>query len=144
MTPDVNVLIAAARPDHPYHAPALAWLTGALSECETGGTVEILPMVATAFLRLVTNSKIFQRPALTGDALAFLQAILKVPGTAMPELGHEWSRFERLCLDLQFTGNKVPDAWIAAVVSTGGYHLVTFDRGFRDLLRPSEYTLLRA
>ncbi len=26
MTPDVNVLVAASRQDHPHHGPALRWL----------------------------------------------------------------------------------------------------------------------
>jgi toxin-antitoxin system PIN domain toxin len=143
MTPDVNVLVAASRSDHPHHDPALAWLTGALTACQTGAAVEILPMIAAGFLRLVTNQKVFPEPAPPKDAVAFLRAILKVPGASMPQLGLEWSGVERLCLDLALTGNRVPDAWIAAAVSAGGYHLVTFDRGFRDLLRPSEYTLLR-
>lgn len=144
MTPDVNVLVAASRSDHPYHAQALTWLTGTLKACETGGTVELLPMVAAAFLRLVTNQKVFPQPMPPRDAVAFLRAILRVPGVSMPPLGQEWSGLERLCLDLALTGNRVPDAWIAAAVNAGGYHLVTFDRGFHDLLRPSEYTLLRA
>jgi uncharacterized protein len=29
MTPDVNVLVAASRSDHPHHGPALTWLDAA-------------------------------------------------------------------------------------------------------------------
>jgi len=142
MTPDVNVLLAASRSDHPHHKQALAWLGDALAACQTGGTVEILPMVAAGFLRIATNPKVFPQATPTRQALAFLRAIMKVPGATMPELGREWSGMERLCLDLSLSGNRIPDAWIAAAVSTGGYHLVTFDRGFKDLLRSSELTLL--
>ncbi len=144
MTPDVNVLLAASRSDHLHHSRALAWLKAALRACTTGGTVELLPMVAASFLRLATNARVFPQPMPPREAIAFLRAILKVPGTAMPELGREWSAFERLCLDHTLTGNRIPDAWIAAAVTAGGHHLVTFDRGFRDLLRSSEFTLLTA
>ncbi len=61
----------------------------------------------------------------------------------MPELGPEWPSFERLCRDHSLVGNQVPDAWIAAAATTGGYHLAIFDKDFRKLLRPSEFTLLR-
>lgn len=143
MTPDVNVLVAASRSDHPHHKPALAWLTGALKACETGATVEILPMIAAGFLRLVTNPKVFTQPTPTQEAVAFLRAILQTQGAHMPELGREWSTVERLCLDLELSGNRVPDAWIAAAVTVGGFHLVTFDRGFSDFMRASERTLLQ-
>ena len=142
MTPDVDVLLAASRSDHPHHVRAFEWLRDTLEACDTGGTVEILPMVAAGFVRIATNPKVFSQPTPTRQAIAFLRAILKVPGAIMPELGREWSGVERLCLDLSLTGNRIPDAWIAAAVSAGGYHLVTFDRGFRDLLRSSELTLL--
>lgn len=143
MTPDVNVLVAAATPDHSHHREAHAWLAGALSACATGGSVEILPMVAAGFLRLVTNARIFPRPLSARDGVAFLKAILGVPGATMPALGAEWARVERLCVDLGLAANDIPDAWIAAAVSVNGLHLVTFDAGFAQLLRPSEFTLLR-
>jgi predicted nucleic acid-binding protein len=55
MTPDLNVLLAASRSDHPHHAVALACFNQALAACETGGSIEIPPMVAAGFLRLATN-----------------------------------------------------------------------------------------
>lgn len=61
----------------------------------------------------------------------------------MPGLGGEWPIVERLCSDRNLRGNDVSDTWIAAAVASGGYHLVAFDKDFRRLLEPSEYTLLR-
>jgi len=142
MTPDVNVLIAAAQPDHPQHRPARAWLDAAVDACAHGGTIEILPMVAAGFLRVVTNPKAVRRPNTIRDAVAFLAHLLETPGVSMPELGREWSTFATLCIDRGLRGNQVPDAWIAAAVSVSGLHLVTFDSDFANLLRPSEYTLL--
>lgn len=143
MTPDVNVLIAASRSDHVHHRKALRQVTAALRECERGGTIQILPMVAAGFLRLATHPKIFPDPTPMEDALTFLRALLAAPGVEMPELGREWPVFVRLCADLALRGNRIPDAWIAAAVTAGGYHLVTFDRGFAGLLRSSEYTVLK-
>lgn len=142
MTPDVNVLVAASRSDHPHHRKALAWLKGALESCESGGTVEILPMVAAGFLRLVTNPKVFPNSTPIAKAVVFLKMILQTPGAEMPRLGGEWQAFEKLCLENNLNGNQIPDAWIAATVRSSGYHLVTFDRDFAGLLSKSEYTLL--
>ena len=33
MTPDVNVLVAASRSDHPHHWVAHSWLQDALAAC---------------------------------------------------------------------------------------------------------------
>lgn len=143
MTPDVNVLVAAYRPDHRHHGRARAWLTSAVEACAQGGTIEILPMVAAGFLRVVTNPRALRQPDPIRAAVAFLSSLLEVPGVSMPELGREWGTFATLCLDRSLHGNQVPDAWIAAAVQTEGLHLVTFDTDFEKLLRPSEYTLLR-
>ncbi len=62
MTPDVNVLVAGSRLDHPHHGPALVWLDAALKDCEQGRPLAIYPMVAAGFLRLVTHPKVFVRP----------------------------------------------------------------------------------
>ncbi len=142
MTPDVNVLVAAFRDGHVHHRTARAWLSGALESCGRGGTVEILPMVAAGFLRVVTNRKMFPEPDSPRDAAAFLKTLFDVPGVTMPHLGGEWRSFEKLCVDLDLAGNEIPDAWIAAAVSNRGFHLVTFDADFARLLRPTQYTLL--
>jgi uncharacterized protein len=144
MTPDVNVLLAASRADHPHHECALEWLQSALEACGTGESLEVLPMVAAGFLRLATNPKVFRQPTPTDQAVAFIRSVLQVPGAVMPEIGSEWGSFQARCVDLRLTGNAIPDAWIAAVVDLRGYHLVTFDRDFRNLLRPAQVTLLRS
>ena len=71
MTPDVNVLVAASRADHPHHVVARRWLSGVLADCQDGQTLEILPMVATGFLRLVTHPKVFVQPTPVSEATGF-------------------------------------------------------------------------
>lgn len=143
MTPDVNVLVAAYRDEHVHHQAANAWLTAALEDCSRGGSIEILPMVAVGFVRLVTNPKVFPLPVSPGAAHAFIRSILAVPGASMPRLGGEWGAFEKLCVDRKLRGNDVPDGWIAAAIRANGLQLVTFDTGFADLLDPSECLLLQ-
>ncbi|HET8699046.1 MAG TPA: TA system VapC family ribonuclease toxin [Gammaproteobacteria bacterium] len=143
MTPDINVLVAASRSDHPHHAIARDWLETAIEACASGGSIEVLPMVAAGYLRLVTNVRVFPDPSPPKEALAFIDALLAVPGVEMPENGREWPTLRRLCLDGKLTGNAIPDAWIAAAVKVMNGRLVTFDRGFTRLLGKGDLVLLK-
>jgi len=142
MTPDVNVLVAAARSDHPHHAVARAWLEEALGAADAGAPFTLMPMVLASFLRLVTSPKIFQVATPIEDAVAFIDALLASPGVQLAPLGPEWLKLRQLCLDKQLGGNAVPDAWLSAAVAHLGEHLVSFDRDFRKLLARGRFTLL--
>jgi len=142
MTPDVNVLVAASRADHPHHAVARAWLEEAVTASGTGAAFTLMPMVLASFLRLVTSPKIFQQATPVADAVAFVDALLAWPGVQLAPLGPEWPKMRQLCVDKQLGGNDVPDAWLSAAVIHLGEHLVSFDRGFRKLLARSQFTLL--
>lgn len=142
MTPDVNMLVAASRRDHPHHAPALAWLEGALSDNTAGQPLAILPMVASGFLRLVTHPKVFVEPTPIAAAQAFLRSVLDSPGVVLLPLGDEWPLFEHLCAQHSLMGNAIPDAWIAAAAQSHHVHLVTFDKGFRRLMKASMVTVV--
>lgn len=143
MTPDVNVLLAAARDDHVHHVQSLAWLKAAVADCSSGSTFRLMPMVLASFLRLVTNPKIFKSPTTTERAIAYLDALLAVPGVELTSVGVEWPLLRQLCLEKQLTGNALPDAWLAAAVVQHGEHLATFDADFRKLLGRSQVTVLR-
>ena len=143
MTPDVNVLVAASRQDHVHHVAALASLEAALAESAAGRSLTILPMVASGFLRLVTHSSIFVEPTPIKAAQAFLRAILDTPGVVFLPLGEEWQLFEHLCVQHDLRGNDIQDAWIAAAALTNHEHLLTFDKGFRRLMKTSMVTVLQ-
>jgi toxin-antitoxin system PIN domain toxin len=143
MAPDINVLVAASRSDHPNHSVAREWLEEAIEACAGGGSIEVLPMVAAGFLRLVTNVRVFPDPSPIKEAVAFIDALLAVPGVEMPESGREWPTLRRLCLDGTLCGNAIADAWIAAAVKVVNGRLVTLDRGFTQLLGKGELLLLR-
>lgn len=142
MTPDVNVLVAASRSDHPHHAVARDWLERAIGASRAGASLTLIPMVLASFLRLVTSPRIFQQATPSKDAIAFIDAILASPGVHLAPLGPEWSTLRQLCLDKHLSGNDLPDAWLSAAVTHRGEHLVTFDRDFRKLLTRSQFTLL--
>ena len=142
MTPDVNVLVAASRSDHPHHAVARAWLEEAVAASGAGAAFTLMPMVLASFLRLVTSPKIFQLATPIEDAVTFVDALLASPGVQLAPLGPEWLKLRQLCLDKQLGGNDLPDAWLSAAVTHLGEHLVTFDRDFKKLLARSQFTLL--
>lgn len=142
MTPDVNVLVAASRSDHPHHKIAYAWLNEAVAACAQGASLKLMPMVAASYLRLVTNSKIFMQPTPIDDAVNFIDILLAVPGVEMPLLGTEWPLLRQLCIEKKLAANDIPDAWLAATVVHLGEHLVTFDADLKKLLRRTQVTLL--
>lgn len=144
MTPDVNVLVAASRSDHPHHAAARSWLEGALAAADNGASFTLMPMVLASVLRLVTSPKIFLQPTPMAEAVDFVDAILAMPGVQLAPLGPEWPKLRQLCLDKQLGGNDLPDAWLAAAVEHQGEHLVSFDRDFKKLLGRARFTLLEA
>ena len=142
MTPDVNVLVAASRSDHPHHSVARHWLELAASAAASGRTLILMPMVLASFLRLVTSPKIFQEPTPVEDAVAFVDALLVAQGVHLAPLGPEWPHLRQLCIERQLKGSAVPDAWLAAATIHLGEHLVSFDRDFRKLIGRSQFTLL--
>lgn len=144
MTPDVNLLVAASRSDHPHHAVARAWLEDAIAGAASGSSLTVMPMVLASYLRLVTSPKIFNLPTPVSDALAFADALLALPGVHLATLGPEWPRLRQLCLEKQLQGNDLPDAWLAAATIHLGEHLVSFDRGFRRWMGRSQFTRLQA
>jgi uncharacterized protein len=142
MTPDVNVLVAASRSDHPHHTVARDWLEAAIVTSGAGASLTLMPMVLASFLRLVTSPKIFQMATPIEDAVRFIDALLASPGVQLAPLGPEWSTLRQLCLDRKPAGNDLPDAWLSAAVIHLGEHLVSFDRDFRKLLTRGQFTLL--
>ena len=142
MTPDVNVLVAASRSDHPHHAVARAWLEQAITDASQGTPLKLQPMVIASFLRLVTHPKIFIHPTPVTEALRFVDALLTAPGVEQPALSAEWPALRKLCADKALAANDVPDAWLAAAVIYQSEHLVSFDADFKRLLSRAQFTRL--
>ena len=118
-------------------------MSQARDECaHEHATLTLLPMVATAFLRLVTNPRVFAQPDTIEDAVGFLDAILETPGAELGFCGPEWSQLRDRMLKLGLRGNLVTDAWIAAAAQSQSERLVTFDRDFLQLLPTTDLTLL--
>lgn len=142
MTPDVNVLVAASRSDHPHHAPARAWLESAVAQAGKGVGLTLQPMVIASFLRLVTHPKVFPHPTPVTEALRFIDALLSASGVEHAELGAEWPELRKLCADQRLAANDIPDAWLAAAALHQGEHVASFDTDLKRLLPRGQFTLL--
>lgn len=125
---DVNVLVYAHRPESPNHESWRTWLEAARRAPEPLG---LLSAVAVGFVRIVTHPRVFNEPTPTSVALDFVAALRASPSVIPVDPGpRHWEIFAELCASTQATGNRVPDAAIAAVVVENGATLVTADRGF--------------
>jgi toxin-antitoxin system PIN domain toxin len=130
-TPDVNVLVSAFRTDAPHHRLCRAWLEEALAAEEM---LAISELVLSGVLRVLTHPKVFAPPTPLREALAYTRALQAHPRVmpVRPGAGH-WRIFAQLCDRSHATGNRIPDAFHAALAIEHGCEWVTLDRGFSAL-----------
>jgi toxin-antitoxin system PIN domain toxin len=144
MTPDVNVLVASYRADHPHHQSARAWLDDAVAQAASGrASLVLLGTVVTGLIRITTNPKIFKEIDPLQDLTEFVDSLLSCPGVLFQAQGTTWPNLRQVCLTQQVGGNLVTDAWIAATVLQSGETLCTFDRDFSRLLPSAQLLLLK-
>ncbi|MDN5748857.1 MAG: PIN domain-containing protein [Pseudonocardia sp.] len=127
--PDVNVLVYAHRQDSVHHERYGSWLAEVVAGRDELALVEA---TLTGFVRIVTHPRIFDEPATTTEALAFVETlhaarrVRRLVATAAT-----WRHFAGLAnTDRQVRGNLVPDAWLAAMARSHGCRVATADRGF--------------
>lgn len=127
-SPDVNVLVNAFRQDADYHDRCRAWLNEAVSGRDQVGFSEL---VLSGVLRVLTHPGIFNPPTPTETANAFVDALLAQPAsvTLRPGNGH-WRIFRGMLSVMNLRGNRIPDAYHAALALEHGCEWVTLDRGF--------------
>ncbi len=127
-SPDVNVLVSAFREDAVHHERSRRWLVDALAGREQVGLSEL---VLSGVLRVLTHARIFQPPTPSEAAIEFVDSLLAQPGstTLRPGDGH-WRIFRGMAASLHLTGNRLPDAYHAALAIEHGCEWVTLDRGF--------------
>lgn len=125
---DVNVVLAAHRDDHPHFDTAREWLEQMLKECSP---FSVIDLVAVTFLRIATNRRIFSIPTPTAEAFAYLNALRSQPGHTLLAAGpRHFDLLQRLCEELEVSGDLVPDAQLAAIAIEHACELVSFDRDF--------------
>ena len=125
---DVNVLVYAHRSDLPEHEAYRAWLDGARAGTEPVG---LFGVVESGFLRVVTHSRILREPSDLAVALRFVRALRLSPAVIEVQPGARHIEiFEQLCVDAKATGNRIPDAYLAALAIEQNATWVSADRGF--------------
>ena len=128
IVPDVSVLINAARTGAPAHDLARRSLIDLLTGTEPVG---VLDDTLTAVVRILTNPGI-GTPQSPADSLAFCDRVRTAPAvTRLVPSESAWATFTASVQALDLQANDIPDAWLAAVVTTSRATLVTFDQGFR-------------
>ena len=125
---DVNLWVYAFRSDSPFHGKALDSIQTVLDRRES---FLFSPGIASSFLRLVTNPRIFMQPSPIAEAWLFVDALEAHPSAVPTDMDPmAFGIFKHLCLAADAAGNIIPDAWLAALAIRQDAIFVTADRGF--------------
>lgn len=128
LMPDVNILVYAHRREDPDHEFYRKWI----EELANGSELfAISPLVAAAFVRIVTHPGFRPFPTPLEQALAVIDSLISLPSCVMPGPGEKhWILFRQLCRDSAACGKIVADAQHAAVALENGCTWVTRDGDF--------------
>jgi toxin-antitoxin system PIN domain toxin len=125
---DVNVYVYAHRRESERHEEFRSWLEQRLTGMEPFGVSEL---VLSAFMRIVTNHRVYRDPSHPDAALGFCTTVLGAPAAVAIRPGERhWPIFAELCRATSARGNAVPDAYLAALTIEHGATWVTLDQGF--------------
>jgi uncharacterized protein len=129
---DANLLIYAVNASAPQHAAARHWLDERLSSPALVG----LPWASLlAFLRLVTNPRVFQRPLSMADAWNQAEAWLgSGPAWVPAPTERHAGILTRLLAAPGVHGNLVPDVHLAALAMEHGLELNSTDGDFAQFV----------
>jgi toxin-antitoxin system PIN domain toxin len=125
---DANLLVYAYVSSFTQHADAREWLDSRLN-----GTAQVaLPWASVlGFLRLVTNRRVFERPASIDDAWRQVTEWLDCDAAWIPEPGERHRAILGGLLErANVSGNLVPDAHLAALAIEHGLMLCSTDGDF--------------
>lgn len=125
---DANILVYAHVSDLPQHPSAREWL-----ETQLGGSARVgLPWASLlAFVRLVTNPRVFGSPESIPDAWTQVRAWLQAGPAWTPTPGAVHADLLEECLATPgLRAADVPDAHLAALAREHGLRLASSDAGF--------------
>ena len=127
-TVDANLLIYAYNDAALQHHAAKDWLAQALSDTTT---VFLSWSAAQAFVRIITNKRLFN-PALTpAQAADAVESWLRAPNVHILEPGpRHWMIFRDLIVRYDISGPLVTDAHLAALALEHDVTLFTADADF--------------
>lgn len=125
---DANLLIYAHIATTPQHDAARTWLDSKLNGAAPVG----LPWPSLlAFVRLVSNPRIFAKPAPVREAWRQIEAWLDCAPVWIPlPTEHHREALNLLLVQTSLTANHVPDAHLAALAREHGLILCSTDGDF--------------
>jgi toxin-antitoxin system PIN domain toxin len=125
---DANVLLYAYQPRSQHHERCRRWVEMAFSGEEP---VCLAWVTLLAFVRIITNPRIFEAPLTAGEAISLVSSWLERDTVSVLEAGQQcWEILRSLILEAQVSGPLVMDAFLAALALENGATLVTTDRDF--------------
>jgi len=126
---DANVLIYAANDGHPLQGRAQQLLQTLVDE----GNLFLPWPVIFAFLRVSTNSRVFNAPLSQAEAMTNVDRLLEQPSAlTIGETPDFWRSYRVAVNSVRVAGNLVPDAHLAAILLANGVQtLYTDDADFR-------------
>jgi toxin-antitoxin system PIN domain toxin len=122
---DVNVLIATLQPAAPRHDVARSWLKDRIRD---GERVVILPDVAASFIRIASDSRVWEQPPSTTAAATAVHELCQSPRVSIAgATPRRMVIFFELLRRYALTSRDVTDAYIVAGAADLGATLVTSD-----------------
>jgi uncharacterized protein len=128
LMPDVNVLVYAHRQDEALHESYADWLKGVVDGPEP---FALSVLVAVGFVRIVTNTRIYEDATPLPVALAAIEQLAGHPRCRLATPGaNHLDDVARLCRAVGATGKLVADAQHAALAIAEGCTWVSRDADF--------------
>lgn len=125
--PDLNLWLALIDPDHAHHSRARRYW-----EHEAASEIAFCRVTMLGLLRLLTHPRVMHgAPFTSAEAWDAYRAFAGLPEVCFVEdsLAAE-KRFERWSRVCGFPSHRWNDAWIAALASSAGARVVSFDSDF--------------
>jgi toxin-antitoxin system PIN domain toxin len=128
MIVDANLLLYAVDEDSAHNVAAASWLQEVL---EGDNRLGLPWQTIGAFLRIVTHPRVTENPLSGPAAWGYVAQWLAVPVVWIPPATEATARvYERLCDEIEITGNLVPDAQLAALAIEHGVEIASADTDF--------------
>ena len=125
---DANLLLYAYDPRAMHHEASRTWLEATLAGPPL---VRFAWLTLWAFLRIVTNPRVFEQPLSLAEGERIVTTWLAQPGTGILEPGERhWEILRDLARSGQTPGPLIMDAALAAIAIEHGATLCTTDRDF--------------
>ena len=125
---DVNVLVYAFRQDSVKHEECRDWLS---KQIRNRNGLVLIDIVLVGFLRICTHSKIFREPSSISEATNFLTVMISNPNVTLTSSTPEtWHKFSRILKKTNVQGNKISDAWLAAIAMERNATWISTDSDF--------------